>query len=462
MATPTCNDVPASLYDAAGFGNTSALLWGLKWGGPVIGSPVAVTWSVAASTGSYAPSPGYFGMGETGSVGLFNAIEGAAAARALGAWDRVSGLSLQQVTEGSGTIGEVRFAYTGSGSMPGLAGHAYSPGTYPSAGDVWMQSGNWHADRNTAIVPGSWDYTTLLHEIGHALGLKHPFESTGENGSTLPARLDNYFYTVMSYAVKEGSDAYANFFPTTPMYLDVLAMRTIYGPDTVTNRDNTIYRFSDQQKYWQTIVDAGGNDRILYTGTLGATINLNEGAFSSLGAAISFSDGTSSRATVSIGPGTVIETAYGGSGNDRITGNAAHNTLRGNDGNDALSGGRGDDVLAGGNGSDRLAGGSGDDVFVFNTRPSATSIDRVTDFRPVDDTFRLENSVFKKLGNAGALKSESFWAGTNAHDENDRVIYNKKTGELSYDADGRGGAADVTIAWLPKKLAVKASDFWVV
>ena len=57
----------------------------------------------------------------------------------------------------------------------------------------------------------------------------------------------------------------------------------------------------------------------------------------------------------------MIEDATGGSGNDRIVGNAAANTLAGNDGNDTIAGGDGNDHLFAGNGSDHLTGGAGND-----------------------------------------------------------------------------------------------------
>jgi Ca2+-binding RTX toxin-like protein len=81
-----------------------------------------------------------------------------------------------------------------------------------------------------------------------------------------------------------------------------------------------------------------------------------------------------------------IENAWGGSGNDKITGSHGNNYLSGgagNDelsglnGNDNLSGGAGDDKIRGGGGSDRLTGGSGNDKFVFN---NGFGNDVITDF----------------------------------------------------------------------------------
>src|SRR5690606_18332270 len=42
---------------------------------------------------------------------------------------------------------------------------------------------------------GSYNFLALLHEIGHALGLTHPFDGDDR----LPSSVDNRLYTVMSY-----------------------------------------------------------------------------------------------------------------------------------------------------------------------------------------------------------------------------------------------------------------------
>ncbi|MFT7593021.1 MAG: Ca2+-binding RTX toxin-like protein [Paracoccaceae bacterium] len=66
-----------------------------------------------------------------------------------------------------------------------------------------------------------------------------------------------------------------------------------------------------------------------------------------------------------------IAKAFGGGGNDHLTGTfgddrlfgqIGKDTLDGSDGNDRLNGGRGDDRLSGGTGTDTLKGGSGDDL----------------------------------------------------------------------------------------------------
>jgi serralysin len=151
------------------------------------------------------------------------------------------------------------------------------------------------------------------------------------------------------------------------------------------------------------------------------------------------------------------------------TGTDGDDTLIGGQGRDTLSGELGDDVLYGRQGHDSLTGGEGRDTFVFDTAPSKrTNVDRITDFTVKDDSLFLDHTVFKKLGQKGSfatpakLSPSKFWKGEKAHDASDRLIYNKKTGVLLYDADGTGKAAAVKIAMLSKKLALSAKDFFVI
>ena len=74
----------------------------------------------------------------------------------------------------------------------------------------------------------------------------------------------------------------------------------------------------------------------------------------------------------------------------------------------------------------------------------------------------LDNAVFKAIGGNGGLNAEAFHVGATAHDASDRIIYNKATGILSYDADGAGGHAQVGFAVLANHAVLTASDFVVI
>jgi serralysin len=154
----------------------------------------------------------------------------------------------------------------------------------------------------------------------------------------------------------------------------------------------------------------------------------------------------------------------GGNAGDRLDGGTENDTLTGNGGNDTLLGQAGNDTLFGGLGNDSLTGGSNSDFFVFNTALNAsTNKDTITDFNHVDDTIKLENAIFTKLG-AGvhALSAAFFRIGTHAIDANDYVIYNNATGALSYDNDGNGAHAAIQFATLTGHPAIAYNDFQVI
>lgn len=151
-----------------------------------------------------------------------------------------------------------------------------------------------------------------------------------------------------------------------------------------------------------------------------------------------------------------------GAGNISGTGNARDNVILGNDGNNVLEGREGADTLGGGLGFDMLTGGEGRDVFLFNTRPAATNLDIINDFTIGQDRIQLENAVFTKLSKAGRLKGDFFTTGARARDGNDFVGYNKTTGELWYDANGRAAGGQQKIAMLEKGLALTAAHFFVI
>ena len=430
---------------------------GTKWGGG-LGTGVTLTYSFPTGTAYYDDS---FGYSEWYNWDWLSSGERAAVRDALSVWAKSANIKFVEVADNFSTVGELRFAYT-KNIDPGAAAHAYLPDSYAYAGDVWFSYYGFNSPYVATISRGSFDYMTILHEIGHALGLKHSFESP----NAIPDKLDNYFYTIMSYTASPWSaenDNYSSFAPTTPMYYDLLAIEALYGKNTTVNTGNDTYTFKDGTRYWQAINDARGNDAIVYSGSENSSINLNPGAFSAVSEKIFFSGSASSRATVTIGPGVVIENARGGNGNDSLVGNGTANSLRGGAGNDTVSGGAGNDALSGETGKDTVTGGAGKDAFIFNTALSAaTNIDRITDFSVADDTIRLENAVFTALKAIGTLAASAFCVGAAARDADDRIIYNKTTGALTYDANGKAAGGAVQFATLGTGPALTNADFAVV
>ncbi|MGZ8181862.1 MAG: hypothetical protein ACXWT1_07890 [Methylobacter sp.] len=151
----------------------------------------------------------------------------------------------------------------------------------------------------------------------------------------------------------------------------------------------------------------------------------------------------------------------GTAGKDIINGLAGDDALFGKTDDDNLSGGVGDDLLVGGAGNDTLTGGLGKDTFRFSSSLTA-NIDKITDFKPVDDTIQLENGIFTSLITTSILNTNNFVIATAAADSDDYLIYDTATGALFYDADGNGADEAVQIATLGVNLALTNVDFIVI
>jgi Ca2+-binding RTX toxin-like protein len=153
---------------------------------------------------------------------------------------------------------------------------------------------------------------------------------------------------------------------------------------------------------------------------------------------------------------------YGDIHDNRIWGLAGNDILTGRAGADRLFGGEGDDQLLGGLNNDWLVGGAGADFFVFSTA-LGSNVDHIVDFKPADDTIRLDDAVFAALS-VGPLADAAFRANASgqAQDASDRIIYETDTGKLFYDKDGSGAADAILFAILDNKANITADDFEII
>ena len=220
---------------------------GEMWGNAQ-GSGVTLTYSF------YGFGSGYDYGNERNSAFALSAVEKVTVRSALGVWARYANLNFVEVADSFGSEGDLRFAYSHAlGSDE--AAHAYYPSNHPTAGDVWFNPDHFNTDRSTIPV-GSYDFLTILHELGHALGLKHSFELP----NAIPAAQDNYFYSIMSYTASPCSahgDNYASFYPTTPMYYDLLAIERMYGQTSIPHRQRRLHVqrrhpvLAGHQRHWR-------------------------------------------------------------------------------------------------------------------------------------------------------------------------------------------------------------------
>ncbi len=165
---------------------------------------------------------------------------------------------------------------------------------------------------------------------------------------------------------------------------------------------------------------------------------------------------------------------------DTFGGGGAGTTFKGNGGNDTIFGRGGEDVLLGGAGNDILVGGTQADAFIFNTALGSRNVDKIADFsRYQQDKIVLENSIFVGLnfvpldgfdvgfrltgatGDVGRMQQQVFQVGTAALDADDRVIYDRASGSLSFDPDGTGVAAATKFAQVKAGLLLTYNDFLV-
>ena len=264
------------------------------------------------------------------------------------------------------------------------------------------------------LTEGGYGRYVMLHEIGHALGLKHPFEGT----YTLSSAYDSNMFSVMSYT--DYKNIQENFYMETvsrivedgqynyPHMLgifDAITLQIFYGANKNYNMGDTVYTVSDFVDTYTLLWDTQGNDTIDLSGSYYSSIidlgDNGEGSFCSINMIsapeqvllwqkkinntyfdsfikenIYELDATNALYTgennLAIAMGVIIENAIGSNTSDIFYDNNVDNFLSGLGGNDIF--------YIGDGGWDSIDGGSGNDIVILNITKEEKSFLNLTSY----------------------------------------------------------------------------------
>ncbi len=386
------------------------------------------------------------------AIDAFNLTQQNAARAILAYASSTTGVTLQEVALGQNA--DIHFANTDldGSTTAGLCDNSYSyeysnrniVTRYAADAYVYLDDVEWN-DENGTPIAGTQGYETLLHEVGHALGLKHPFESP----YALTFNQDNTDNTVMSYH-HEGD------YKTTFQAYDLAALDWIYGGDglggashavvttaalspkstarndylTGTSRADTLNGLAgndtlDGGAGRDTLIGGDGNDVYIVDNSGDKVIETSLIDTDSVQSSVNYTLARHVENLTLTGNAKLI--GWGNELSNKLIGNSANNTLSGMNGNDTLEGGKGNDLLT---------GGRGNDTFVFNLRdydfkgdfaPRAVNLDTITDFVKGTDHIQLSTD-FDFSGFASVTSLKSVGAAS--------LIYDNATRALYFDADG--------------------------
>lgn len=231
-----------------------------------------------------------------------------------------------------------------SNNKGGSDAYAYFPSSEFSIGSDVFISNKYLNPQKLSENKTNYDYEIIVHEIGHALGLKHSFAPLGKNEYFLPQFEDTSRLTAMTYSED------SHFFNGDFRPFDYLALVQYYGINPNFMSSNDIYSFNASSGVY--IIDAGGHDEINTSNSNdNAFIDLRENSHSFLNIG---HDYVSAPFQMTISQHSVIEDVITGDGDDHIVGNDVNNYISTNGGDDIIIASEGSDIIEPGTGYNRL------------------------------------------------------------------------------------------------------------
>jgi Ca2+-binding RTX toxin-like protein len=437
--------------------NVDAALIGSKWG------ILDLTFSFPTSGSNY-NGTGY----DSNGVSLYHILLGpqqqAAARAAFAQISAASGLTFTEITETDSIHAIIRISQSGDNDVTSAYG-GFPSDTRGVAGDIWF--GRTSQPYYDLAFKGTWGFSTMMHEIGHTMGLKHGHQdytnldlsfyfgtSPRPGTQSLTADKDGQAWSLMTYTPAPGTSGFAGEKvnqPQTYMQYDLAALQYMYGANYTTNAGDSVYTWSQTtaemfvdgvgqgapsgNKILMTIWDGGGNDTIdvsNYAG--GVTVDLRPGEFSTFDQA-QLANHLAYQNLTAMAPGNIamsllynndgrslIENAKGGAGNDIFVGNIANNVLDGGAGSDTV-------VFTGATGVTVTLNDSGADVIVAHDGETDTlrSIENIVGTGG-SDTLTGNGEANMLAGGSGGADTLSGGGG------NDRLIGGGFTTTTTYSA----------------------------
>ncbi|MBA3811719.1 MAG: M10 family metallopeptidase C-terminal domain-containing protein [Caulobacteraceae bacterium] len=482
----------------------TTLLTGSYWSGAEIAAKlVFVTYSF--DTTAPASDAGHLAPSALATFTAYTAAQQAQARQALAEWSSAStvagggsGIVFLEVPSGQGDINFASYDFTsdpnarysgGEGYYPwgnwnystGQPGSIHFGADLPGAGNILM---------NTAFETGGlFSYATVLHEIGHALGLKHPTDAWTND---VPGYIDvvhnqwdpNITYDPNFSIMSAGATSL-----TDLTGADYQAIQSIYGtPSMAANADKSWSWDAGTNTLTQVLKGGGQTVRGVSTSNL-ITGGTGADAIYAIGAGTNTVWGRGGADTLVGGSG--VSYLDGGAGADTIngwfgaswasyqdaaagvvaslanpslnTGDAAGDSylhigrLLGSKFAEGLTGDGAGDVIEGAGGADLLAGGAGNTIFVYAAigDSAAAAPDTIADFHSGDliDLSAIDANP-KKAG------FQSFSFGTQTGKAGDLVAtYDAVHDRTVVDLYNKKAAAPQGTIWLAGNHALTAADF---